>query len=97
MLALGKPTQHVATAKDCAACHGTITWAAATFSHLGLNEPCRSCHNGINAIGKQIQHVSTTLDCGSCHSTLNWTTLGAPAPRRPVVPSPRGATSGQAK
>ncbi len=95
--ALGKTTQHVATVKDCAACHGTITWAAATFSHLSLNEPCRSCHNGINAIGKQVQHVSTTLDCGSCHSTLNWTTLGVQAPRRPVLPSPRGATSGQIK
>jgi len=93
----GKPTRHVLTTKDCAACHGTITWAAATFSHLGLNEACRGCHNGINAIGKQIQHVTTPSDCGSCHSTLNWTTLGTPAPRRPVLPSPRGATSGQTK
>jgi len=95
--ALGKTTQHVATAKDCSVCHGTITWTAATFSHLGLSEPCRSCHNGINAIGKQIQHLSTTPDCGSCHSTLNWTTLAPSAPRRPLVPGPRGATSGQVK
>ncbi len=93
----GEPTQHVMTTKDCAACHGTITWAAASFSHQGVNEPCRSCHNGVNAIGKQVQHANTTLECGSCHSTLNWTTLGSPVPRRPAVPSPRGATSGQVK
>ena len=89
------------TSVDCSACHGTITWTAATFNHLGITAPCSSCHNGITAIGKQIQHVVTTHDCGTCHNTVNWTIVNLPAApvacrasavtrkRRPAVPGPR--------
>ena len=97
----GKPTLHVQTNQDCAACHGTITWTAARFSHVGISAMCQSCHNGITATGKQVQHVRTTLDCGSCHNTLNWTVVSAPANvparPRPLIPSPRGAPSGPSK
>jgi hypothetical protein len=97
VLASGKPTKHIQTNQDCRACHGTITWAAATFSHLGLSATCQSCHNGLTAMGKQVQHVTTTLDCGSCHSTFNWTVVAAPARQHFVIPSPRGATTGPTK
>jgi ribosomal protein S27AE len=89
--------QHVQTRQDCGACHGTITWAAATFSHLGLTATCQSCHNGVIATAKQPQHVNTTLDCGSCHNTLTWTVVSNRPRLRPLIPSPRGAISGPTK
>jgi hypothetical protein len=92
--ASGKPLKHVQTVKDCGACHGVITWTAATFDHLGVGAACASCHDGITVTGKQPQHPITALDCGSCHGTLNWTiTSVPPAPRRTVLPAPRGANS----
>jgi hypothetical protein len=95
--ASGKPVRHVQTTQDCGVCHGTITWAAATFNHLGISATCQSCHNGVTATGKQAQHPSTTQDCGVCHNTLNWTTTKPPAPLRPLLPRPRAATGGPAK
>jgi hypothetical protein len=93
----GEPARHIQTAQDCSACHGTISWQPATFSHLGINATCRSCHNGITATGKQVQHASTTLDCGICHDTLSWTVAAPPARVKPLIQSPRGASSGPTK
>jgi hypothetical protein len=68
----GKPAGHVLTSQECDACHTTVAWTPANFSHNGISGTCVSCHNGTNATGKNPAHMLTSDTCESCHNTVVW-------------------------
>ena len=45
--AQGKPPSHIVTDLECDACHTTLTWAGAVFTHQGVTSNCASCHDGV--------------------------------------------------
>ncbi len=70
--ALGKPTNHIPTAKQCDSCHTNFSAFKPTqMNHIGTVGQCASCHNGsynfANAQAKPNIHVPTTAQCDSCH------------------------------
>jgi hypothetical protein len=73
--ASGKPVAHLPTTQECDACHTTLAWQPATFSHTGITGNCQSCHNGTTSTGKPVGHMTTARDCNACHSTSAWTPL----------------------
>jgi hypothetical protein len=74
-----QPTNHVATAQDCSACHistlipGGFALAASSFDHVKAGvQPgtCTACHNGTTATGQIGGHIVTNggVQCDACHS-----------------------------
>jgi predicted CxxxxCH...CXXCH cytochrome family protein len=73
--ATGKPNNHLPTTQSCDACHVTLAWKPATFSHAGITTGCSSCHNNTVTAGKSTRHMTTSRECVICHSTTAWTPL----------------------
>jgi hypothetical protein len=74
--ATGKPTSHIPTTQECNACHSTLAWIPAAFSHTGITGNCASCHNGTTATGTSTGHMTfpvNNFDCSHCHTTAAWT------------------------
>ena len=70
--ALGKPTNHIPTAKQCDSCHTNFSaFKPAQMNHIGTVGQCSSCHSGsynfANAQAKPNVHIPTTAQCDSCH------------------------------
>jgi hypothetical protein len=87
-MAIGKTIQHIPTLQDCAACHSTLSWRPARFTHVGLAGTCQSCHNALTGLGKSLGHVPTMLDCSSCHTTVSWYPASKPTtPATPRLPN----------
>jgi len=72
--AIGMDVGHITTSEDCSVCHNTTAFAGAKFDHqlVGINDTCKSCHNGISATGKSNFHVPTNGDCRECHQTTGF-------------------------
>jgi Cytochrome c7 and related cytochrome c len=71
--ATAKPTSHILSTDNCAACHSEIAWSpAVTFDHTQSRGSCSTCHNGVQAQGKPPTHIVTDLECDACHTTLTW-------------------------
>jgi Cytochrome c7 and related cytochrome c len=72
--ATAKPTTHILSSNDCAACHSPSGWKpVARFNHLAVLGSCSSCHNNVQTVGKTATHIPTTEDCGNCHlPTVPW-------------------------
>lgn len=68
-----KPQNHLPTTLACDACHGTLSFAGARFSHASVAPgSCGQCHNGLVTDGKPPRHVATTASCDTCHRTSAW-------------------------
>jgi hypothetical protein len=66
--ATSKPTNHILSSNDCAACHTPYGWRpVAKFNHLNVLGSCSSCHNGVQSVGKPSNHIPTTAECSTCH------------------------------
>jgi hypothetical protein len=70
--AIGKPTNHIPTAKQCDSCHLNFSaFKPSQMNHVGTTAQCSSCHNGTfnfaNAQSKPNAHIPTTAQCDSCH------------------------------
>ncbi len=76
VIAQMKPTSHIPVTQDCSACHKTLGWIPATFTHANLKQSCSTCHNGTSQTGKPATHVATVKDCGECHKTTAWVPAG---------------------
>src|SRR5580704_11159152 len=77
VMAQGKGPTHIVTDLECDACHTTLTWAGAFFTHKGVTSNCASCHNGVAAQGMPPTHFpigTPPTPCEGCHSTTNFTT-----------------------
>ena len=57
MQAQGKPPTHIVTDLECDACHTTLTWAGAVFTHQGVTSGCASCHDNVRAKGMPPTHI----------------------------------------
>jgi Cytochrome c7 and related cytochrome c len=78
--AIGKPTNHIATAAQCDACHRNfVAFAPAQMDHAATTGPvsvgnCSTCHDGTktfaNALGKPATHIPTTAQCDTCHKNV---------------------------
>jgi len=64
-----------AAAGGCGACHDTMDWSRATFSHppAMTAHQCSTCHNGQRVMGKPVGHLVTTAECDQCHTTTSFT------------------------
>ncbi len=61
---------------ECDACHTTLTWAGAVFTHQGVTGNCAECHNGTAATGMPANHIPVgTTPCEGCHSPTNFVTF----------------------
>src|SRR5438874_2554964 len=64
---------------DCDACHTTLSWAGAMFTHVGVTSGCATCHDGVHADGLAANHFpvgtgGAAVPCEACHSTTEFTT-----------------------
>src|SRR5207248_3284853 len=50
-MAQGKGPTHIVTDLECDACHTTLSWAGAMFTHVGVTSGCATCHDGVHADG----------------------------------------------
>jgi predicted CXXCH cytochrome family protein len=68
-----KPTTHVPSTNNCAACHDTIAFRPAVhFDHVNVMGGCVNCHNGTIAQGEGPTHPATSQNCQACHGVLAW-------------------------
>jgi len=74
--AQGKGPKHIVTDLECDACHTTLTWAGAFFTHKGVTNNCASCHNVWRRPDAGHPHPGRTppTPCEGCHSTTNFMT-----------------------
>ncbi len=66
----------------------TLTWAGATFNHVGVTSGCAACHDNVHAMGVTATHVpigTPVTPCESCHSPTNYTTWNPGVINHPAV------------
>ncbi|MCP4487397.1 MAG: hypothetical protein GY820_08785 [Gammaproteobacteria bacterium] len=67
---LSKAGNHVATSRNCEACHTTLGFAPTAFTdHAEVFGNCSLCHDGTIAVGKSEFHALTNGECSDCHNT----------------------------
>jgi Cytochrome c7 and related cytochrome c len=68
-----KPDKHIPTQQACDACHNTMAFTGAKFSHAGVTVgSCQTCHAAGLATGKTAGHPVTSASCDTCHRTTAW-------------------------
>ena len=89
----GQANRHVPQRADCSACHGTITWSAATFSHLGSPRPAAAATTASTPPASK-SSISTPRSIAAVVTTRStWTVRLRRARLRPLIPRPRGAAT----